>query len=142
MTGPSNVEVVRRLFEAVEHRDFEGVLACYAPDVEIYESPALPYGGVFAGEDGVRRHAAAFMRAWGRLQPPGQAGMAPRLAELDDETVVVVFTHRAADPETGRQLQTPEIGLYTLRDGRVRRSQMFHFDPTELARFADRGQWS
>jgi ketosteroid isomerase-like protein len=36
------VEVVRCLFDAVERRDPEGVLACYAKDVEINEAAVLP----------------------------------------------------------------------------------------------------
>jgi uncharacterized protein len=134
---PSNIEVLQRLFRAVEERDLPTLLDCYDPDIEINESPSLPYGGVYRGHDGVRRHAAGFMRAWGAYQSTGLVALEPRFADLDAETVVAVFRHRARGADGSRRLDTPEIGLYTFRRGRVCRTQMFHFDPAELVRFLD-----
>jgi hypothetical protein len=62
------VEVVRRLFDAVERRDPEGVLACYAEDVEINEAAVLPYGGTYRGHQGAVAHAAGFLTAWNPYQ--------------------------------------------------------------------------
>jgi ketosteroid isomerase-like protein len=136
---PSNIEVLQRLFRAVEERDLPTLLDCYDADVEINESPSLPYGGVYRGHDGVRRHAAGFMRAWGAYQTATMVAMEPRFADVDAETVVAVFRHRATDADA-RRLDTPEIGLYEFRRGKVCRTQMFHFDPAELVRFIDGGQ--
>ena len=43
------MDVVRRLFRAVERRDRDAVMACYAEDVEIHEAAVLPYGGTWRG---------------------------------------------------------------------------------------------
>jgi uncharacterized protein len=40
-----NVEVLRRLFQAVEDRDIEPMYEIYAPDVVVQEALSLPYGG-------------------------------------------------------------------------------------------------
>jgi ketosteroid isomerase-like protein len=133
-------DVVRRLFEAVEARDLEGVLDCYDEAVEIHESPALPYGGVYRGRDGAVRHALAFVEAWGRYQTRAEVRMDPRFAAGDDGVVTVVFRHRAADPRRGERLDEPEVSVYEVRDGRIVRSQMFHADPSALARFLDGGR--
>ena len=45
------VAVVRRLFAAVEDRDLQRMLACYADDVEIHEAEVLPYGGTWRGRE-------------------------------------------------------------------------------------------
>ena len=37
------VEVIRGLFAAVEDRDLERMLACYADDVEVHEADVLPF---------------------------------------------------------------------------------------------------
>lgn len=50
-------------------------------------------------------------------------------------TVVVLFRHRARDGVTGIGIDTPEVGVYEVADGRIRRSRMFHFDPAELTTF-------
>lgn len=44
-----NVEIVERLFEAVERRDRAGVLAAYDENIVIREAESLHYGGTFQG---------------------------------------------------------------------------------------------
>ena len=53
-----DVDVVRRLFDAVEARDLDRVLDCYSDDVEIAEAEVLPYGGVWG--DGAGTVCAVF----------------------------------------------------------------------------------
>ncbi len=62
-----NLEVVRRLFEAVERRDLAGVLAAYDSEITIREADSLPYGGVYHGFDGGQKHAAGYVQAWGKF---------------------------------------------------------------------------
>jgi uncharacterized protein len=64
-----NVETIRGLFRGVEERDLEAYLAVGHPEVVIREPDSLPYGGEFRGLDGLRRHAAGWMRTWAPLQP-------------------------------------------------------------------------
>ena len=57
-----NVETIRGLFRGVEERDLEAYLAVGHPEVVIREPDSLPYGGEYRGLDGLRRHAAGWMR--------------------------------------------------------------------------------
>ena len=66
------MDVVRRLFAAVERRDREAVLACYAEDVEIHEAAMLPYGGTWRGLSGALAHAQGFRAAWDPYQGPDE----------------------------------------------------------------------
>lgn len=43
------LEVVRRLFRAVEALDLAQLLDCYHPDIEIHEAPTCPTAGRTAG---------------------------------------------------------------------------------------------
>ena len=135
MQEDRNLEVVRRLFAAVEERDLEGVLACYSEDVEIHEADVLPYGGVWRGHDGAARHAAAFVEAWNPFQGSGETRLDARVWGDGAGTVSALFRHRAVDPARGEQLDAPEVSIYQLRDGRIVRSQMFHADSAAVARF-------
>lgn len=137
-----NVEQVRRLFAAVEGRDLEGMLECYAADVEIHESGSLPYGGVYRGHTGAIRHAAAFVGTWGPFQTPDEHRLGATFLEADDGTVAASFRHRAVDAVAGRRIECPEVGVYELRDGRIVRSRMFHYDTGELTRFLQAAQSS
>jgi ketosteroid isomerase-like protein len=50
-----NVELFRRGFAAVNHRDLDGFLASVAPDVEFTSLIAEAEGETFRGHEGVRR---------------------------------------------------------------------------------------
>jgi ketosteroid isomerase-like protein len=130
-----DVETVRRLFGAVEDRDFERMLACYTDDIEINEAAVLPWGGVWRGPEGVAAHSAEFMRTWGALQGPEEARLDARFFGDGAGTVCAVFRHRAVDPMSGNRFDAPEVGVYQVRDRRVVRSQMFHADSAAVVAF-------
>jgi ketosteroid isomerase-like protein len=130
-----DIEVVRRLFAAVQDRDFDALLACYADDIEINEAEVLPYGGVWRGREGVAGHAAGFMAAWGDLQGAEQARLDAQFFTDGAGTVCAVFRHRAVDPVSGVRFDAPEVGVYQVRGQRVARSQMFHADSAAVVEF-------
>src|SRR5262249_28660515 len=65
----SNKRAVRALFEAVDHRDGEGVRAGYDENITIHEAASLPYGGDYRGLEGALRHGQGFRATWDRFQP-------------------------------------------------------------------------
>lgn len=133
----TNIDVVRRLFAAVEQRDLSAVLECYAEDVEIHEAASLPYGGVYRGQEGATRHAREFQATWARYQTPAEHPLQAEFADAADGRVVAVFRHRAVDPADGQRVDEAEVGLYLVRDEKIVRSQMLHFDTAALLRFLD-----
>lgn len=52
-THPSPLEVVEQIYAAFADQDVDTVLAHCAPDVEVFQDPALPWGGSYVGADGV-----------------------------------------------------------------------------------------
>jgi uncharacterized protein len=136
---PEHVEVVRRLFQAVEERDLQGVLDCYDEGVEIHEAASLPYGGIYRGHDGAVKHAIGFLAAWDDHQGEAEQRLDPHFFAGDDgATVAVLFRHRAIDQASGRRLDAPEVSIYEVRDGKIVRSQMFHADSAAVAQFLAR----
>lgn len=129
------VQVVRRLFDAVERRDRDELLSCYAEDVEITEAQVLPYGGTYHGHDGALAHALGFLAAWTPYQGPDEIKLDPRFWGDGAGTVCVLFRHRAVDAKRGVRLDAPEVSIYQVRDGQVARSQMFHADSAAVAQF-------
>lgn len=136
------VDVVRRLFKAVEERDLQALLDCYDEDVEIHEAESLPYGGVYRGHDGVVEHAAAWTKAWGPLQTPEEHRLDATFLDGEGDTVGATFRHRAVDRNRGEHLDGPEVGIYEVRGGKVVRSQMFHADSAAVARFLEEARGS
>src|SRR6202008_4609036 len=114
---PDEVQVVQRLFHAVEHRDRDELLACYAEDVEITEADVLPYGGIYRGHLGAVAHALGFLAAWGPYQGPDEVRLDAQFWGDGAGNACVLFRHRAVDPTRGVRLDAPEVSIYQVRDG-------------------------
>jgi ketosteroid isomerase-like protein len=134
-----NIDVVLRVFRAVERRDLEEVLALYHPEVEFHEAPSLPYGGVERGFEAVADSAWRWAATWDPVQTEAERRMDPRVVAANNEEVVALYRQRAIDA-AGRRFDAPVLGLYRVRDAKLQRAQMFHFDTVAIRRFLDGAQ--
>lgn len=117
-----NVEIVRRLFEAVERRDLAGVLAAYDPEIVIREAASLPYGGEYRGHEGAVKHGEGYVAAWGALQTAAEQKLSPTFLDAGD-SVVVLWRQRAAKDE--QKFDSAAASVYRLSDGKIVESEMF-----------------
>jgi uncharacterized protein len=132
-------DVVLRALQAVEERDYEGLIALYHPNVEFHEAPSLPYGGTSVGKQEVVTNLG-WLETWGPLQPtPAERRMDPRVIADDGREVVVLYRQRAVDG-AGDRFEAPVLGLYEVRDGMFARAQMFHFDTAAILDFLARAK--
>lgn len=138
----NNADVVLEVFRAVEERDRDGLLAAYDDDVEFVDAQSLPYGGRIQGKDALRRQLeatpeASWLGTWGPLQPTAtERRMDPRVIATTGDEVVVAYTQRAVRPD-GERFESPVLGLYQVRDGKLARAQMFHFDTASIVAFLE-----
>ena len=132
MSAKENVEGLLEIFAAIERRDPQRVLELCCPDVEFHWPPSLPYGGVSRGLGGDRPTWSA---TWVPLQPTeAERLMDPRVVAATEEEVVVCWEQRGLSP-AGDRFDGPVLGLYRMREGKLARAQMFHFDTVALASF-------
>ena len=131
-----DVETIRILFRGVEERDLEAYLAACDRNVVIREPGSLPYGGEYHGREGVRRHAASWMRTWSALQPGDERKLGADFVEAGDD-VVVRWRLRARAPDGSGTLDMPMVGIYRLRDGKLAEAHMFYSDTAEVLRFLE-----
>jgi uncharacterized protein len=127
---PTSADQVRstvaRLLRAVEEHDADGYLdATYHPDVAIHEAPALPYGGIYRGHDGVARHAAAFLETWSPHQMRADRSLQAQIDAATDYAYV-----RWSLGLAGRRFDV--VSHYRFRDGLICESRMFPFDVVGL----------
>jgi ketosteroid isomerase-like protein len=139
----SKDEVVLALFRAVEERDRDALLELYHDDLESHDAPSLPYGGVVRGKATLREQLDAvpetsWIGTWGPLQPTeAERRMDPRVVATHGEEVTVIYTQRALSP-AGEPFASPALALYEVRDDRVARAQMFHYDTAAILAFIER----
>jgi uncharacterized protein len=137
-TEENNVEVILGIFNAIEHRDPQRPdrqigLALLHPDVEFHWPPSLPYGGTSRG---LPIEGPTWGDTWDALQPTAaERRMDPRVVAASNEEVVVLWRQKGVSPAGGDRIDTPVLGLYQLRDGRLARAQMFYFDTATVLSF-------
>lgn len=117
-----NVEVVRRLFEAVERRDAAGVFGSYDENIVIREAESLPYGGEYHGLEGALKHAQGYRKVWDNRQTAAEQKLSPTFLDAGDY-VVVLWRQRATNGK--RKFDSSAASVYKLRSGKIVESEMF-----------------
>ena len=117
-----NIEIIKKLFEAVEKRDAAGVFGVYDENIVIREASSLPYGGEFHGLAGALQHAQGYRKIWDNLQTSDKRKMNAKFLDAG-EYVIVLWRQRAA--KDNRNLDLSAMSVYKLRDGKIVESEMF-----------------
>jgi ketosteroid isomerase-like protein len=120
-----NVEIVRRLFDAVARRDSATVLSLYDQDVE-WEGSRHRWSEILGGtpcwrgHDGLRRWSREYYETWESLEDS--------IEEVIDagEDVVVIVSTRGRGRASGVAVEwLHHAAVWTVRDGRIVRVVWF-----------------
>lgn len=117
-----NVEAVKRLFEAVERRDREGVFGAYDKNIVIREAASLPYGGEYHGFQGALEHAQGYRKVWDKIQTADEQKMNPTFLDAGDY-VIVLWRQRAIRGD--KNFDSSAASVYKLENGKIIESEMF-----------------
>lgn len=117
----SNVDAVRRSYEAFARDDMDAVVADMDPEIEWHQAEGLPHGGFYRGLDEVRRAIFAPLddEWWDEF-----AADPDELLDAGDE-VVVLGRYRGRAKGTGKPLDVPFVHVWSFRDGRAWRFRQF-----------------
>jgi ketosteroid isomerase-like protein len=116
-----DVAVVREQFEAVNERDFARAMELYAGDVVLHVDPAaFLEAGQFKGREAVGR----WFGAWFRAFEPGYRFAIDEARDLGG-VVLLVASHTGKGRESGAEVHGQTAYLYTVRDGRVARVEIY-----------------
>jgi uncharacterized protein len=139
MRAKENAEVMLEIFGAIQRRDPQRVLDLCCSDVEFHWPPSLPYGGITRGLVSDR---PTWNETWIPLQPTeAERRMDPRVVAASDDEVVVLWRQRGVS-RAGDRFDSPVLGLYRIREGKLARAEMFYFDSAALANFLGRANGS
>ena len=129
-----NVEVVRRLFDAVARRDTETVLSLYDPEIE-WDGSRSRWAEVMSGDpcwhghDGLRKFFRGYYETWESLDDTIE-----EVIDVAEDAVVVVVHTRARGRASGVEIDWPHhAAIWTVRDGRVVRAVWFRTRDDALA---------
>ncbi len=127
MTEPiphPHVELVRRLYAALDAVDLETILELFDPEVEVHQTEELPWGGDFHGHDGLGRF-------FGLLRENITSKVTIQAVYAAGDEVVQIGRTAGTVNANGAPFDVQEMHLLTVRDGKVVRFEA-HIDTPEM----------
>ncbi len=114
-----NVEILRGGYEAFRRGDIQAVPELFDPEIEIYQSERLPWGGSYKGPEEVGQFFA-------KLTETIESEVDPDQFVDDEEDHVVVFGRsRGKVRATGREFDVAAVHVWTMRDGKAVRFESY-----------------
>ena len=121
-----NVETLSRLYAGWAQGNFTGGPFVFERNVTLVIDAATLDGGVFVGEEGVRRYMTRFLQAWDSLT------IAARTFRERGDTVVVEVEQTGIGQDSGAPVHTTYFQLWTFRGGKVIRLETILSEPEAL----------
>lgn len=120
------LQTIQELYAAFGRRDTATIFSLFSPDIEIRQSEALPWGGLYRGHAGAQQFFA-------KLTSQINSTVAiDRFIDAGDHVVVVGWTQGAVNG-TGATFRVPIAHVWKVRDGLAEQAQFFIDNPTMLA---------
>lgn len=119
-------EIVQEGYARYARRDFAGVFALLAPDIQIEQTSALPWGGVYNGHEGARKFFAS-------LNEHTEATPQPEHYFEAGEDVVVTGRLKGKARKSGKPIDIPIVHIWTVKGGHITRFRAF-IDTPEMVR--------
>ncbi|MEV6757086.1 nuclear transport factor 2 family protein [Streptomyces sp. NPDC051214] len=106
---------------------FDLLAPFFAPDVELHQAEALPYGGTWRGHEGMTQFFRVMGQVWESFDMVNQQFLAT------GETAVVLTQVRARARATGRELSFPILQAIKVKNGRITEVRPFYWDTRAIA---------
>jgi ketosteroid isomerase-like protein len=132
MSTKSNVKLIQEAYAAFGRKDIPALLNALADDVEwVVPGPAeIPTAGTYRGRD----HVARF---FSKLDESATfTAFEPRKFVAQDDTVIALGYSAGTAKATGRRLETEWAMVFTLRDGKIARYQIYSDTANAAAAYA------
>jgi ketosteroid isomerase-like protein len=123
-----NVDVMRDQFAATNERDFARAMSHYADEVVLLVSDTLMESGRFEGREAVGR----WFGSWFATFEPGYHFEIDEIRDLGDR-VFIDASHRGRGRASGAEVTTRMGYIYTLRDAKIIRAELFGSPAEALA---------
>jgi ketosteroid isomerase-like protein len=114
-----NATIVRRFVDAFNRADFDAALRDVDPDIELDEWPVAPGAQSYRGHEGVRRALDTWFESWEWMRVEVEG-----IVEVDDRLLLTLH-QRARGRESAVEVEIQTFNVYTFRDRRIVRMQLF-----------------
>jgi len=108
----ADLDTIRAVYAALGAQDVAAITALTDPDVQIYQSEELPYGGVHHGYDGLAEFLGGVAKAIDSRLTTGDLYIA-------GDDIVQIGRSTGVARSTGTPFDSPEVHIWRVRDGRI-----------------------
>ena len=118
----TNVETVRRAYEAFSRAGLDALLEHFHPDSEYDVTAAIgPYAGMYYGRAAIRNFLADYFESWEyvRMDPED-------FIEVGEDHVVVLLRMHMRGKGSGVEVEAQTINVWTMRDGKAARLAVYN----------------
>lgn len=126
MSSDDNVATIRRVYDAMHARDVATLIDLFAPEVTLWQTPELPWGGSYEGHDGA-------LTFFGRLIENIESAVETQDLYAAGDHVVQRGRTRGTVIANGAEFDVAETHLWELRAGKVIRFESYIDTPAMLA---------
>ena len=117
-----NVILVRSAYEAFRRGDIQAIFSILDPQIEVYQSDQVPWGGRYRGHAEVGNFFSKLTQAIESKVDPDH------FVDADDHVVAVGYT-RGRVRATGHEFEVPAVHIWTIRGGKVIRFEAYIDNP-------------
>jgi ketosteroid isomerase-like protein len=121
-----NLATIQRVYDAFQTRDADLIRDLFAPDIAIWQTPELPWGGDYHGHDG----AFTFLL---KLVEHIESQVTTESLFAAGDNVVQTGHTRGKVVANGAPFVVPEVHVWELRGGKVIRFTVYIDTPAMLA---------
>lgn len=116
----TNLDLVRRGFEAFNRGDIDAMLELLDPEVEWSQSPeTAPEAAIYRGRDGVRELLTGVLDSLTAMEGFDEYRAEPlRILDVEDGRVLIEVRWSMRNVVTGTDVGRTEAQVWTLRDGK------------------------
>jgi ketosteroid isomerase-like protein len=114
------VELIRRWTDAFNRRDFDTMLDSLDPEVELHEWPTAPGAETYRGPEGALRAIDKWFDVWEWMRVEIED-----IVEAGNDRVLVTLHQRAKGKGSTIEVEIKSFNVYTFRDGRLFRIELF-----------------
>jgi ketosteroid isomerase-like protein len=109
-----NVELVERCYQLFRRRDFPAIFRLCTADVEVVQSPEVPWGGHYRGQEAVMRYFDVLTKHI------SSSVVIERYVDAGDNIVAIGRT-RGTVLKNGRSFDVPVAHVWHVREGLIAR---------------------
>ena len=126
----TSLAVVEKFYRLLANNQTDDALSLLDDDFVLVQAASLPYGGGYRGKEGIKQFFTKFFTVWKGFRSDD-------VTYFVNEDKVVATSCAIATTHQGVKFEMPMAQIYTVRNGKMLRTEPFYLDTAVLNQLFD-----